>query len=675
MTGNGFRVDGIGFDGPVPGGYAGRMALRRDLTLLFLAALLLRLAYVVEIRGSVAFSAPLVDARTYDLAARSIASGGLGALERPFYQPPLYPILLGGLYALAGGSYLAPRVVQAILGAVTVALVLSLAAGTARARGGTGRRAGWIAGGIAALYGPAIHLEGELLPPATLLALLTGALALLLRADAARGAAGAAGAGGAGAAGEGGDGAAGAGGAGAAGAGSTGAGRGRGEGGRSEPGRGRPVWPLLLAGLLLGLAGALRPSTLLLAAGAWVWWIRGEAPGRAHRGLASAALLAAAVALPILPFTIANLAAGDAALVSTNGGVNLYLGNGARSDSLTAIQPGYHWDRLQREPLRDGVSGNAAESAYWTRRAAREAAADPLAWLGAAGRKALRFLDAWETPRNTDYQDFRRDSWVLSLPLPGFGIVAPLALLGFALAFPAGRGPSRRRALFAIAIAAVAAENLLFFVAGRYRLEAVPVLCVLAGAGVDEVIRRRARVPAWTWVAFAALGAIVWIDLLGERRIDETRARIHRAVAYEQAGLFASAERVLTDALRADPDDVDANRLAGQAAARREDWNAARRLYGRAVDGAPDYVRALLGLATADERLGRDAEAEAAYRRAVEADPHDADARLGLGTFLAVRERWAEAREQFTIGLRIDPGHAALKANLRNLERLRGGSC
>jgi hypothetical protein len=95
---------------------------------LFLLALVLRAVYVADLRGTSTFSAPLVDAYTYDLAAREIVSSGLASLETPFYQPPLYSIVLAGLYAMSGGSYLAPRIMQGLLGAATVVLVAALAA-------------------------------------------------------------------------------------------------------------------------------------------------------------------------------------------------------------------------------------------------------------------------------------------------------------------------------------------------------------------------------------------------------------------------------------------------------------------------------------------------------------------------------------------------------------------
>ncbi|MFN8177386.1 MAG: tetratricopeptide repeat protein [bacterium] len=588
-----------------------------DLGILFLLALALRLAYVADNRASVTFSSPLVDAWTYDQEARAVAAHGLGAIEVPFYQPPVYPLLLAAVYAATGGSYLAPRLLQALLGALTVLLVAWIAGRAA------GRRAGWIAGGLLAAYGPVIYFEGELLPPALLLALLAGALALLPLAH-------------------------------------------------DAP---RRTSRIAAAGVLLGVATAARPTTLLFAAGAAGWLVR---IARSRReGLREAALLAAAVALPVLPFTITNYLRGnEPILVSWNGGLNFYLGNGAGSDSLTAIQPGYAWDKLQVEPFRAGVrASRRAESAYWTHRALREAAADPLAWAESLGRKALRFVGTRETPRNTDYQDFRRDSWVLSCPLVGFGVVLPLALLGLLLGFaPPGPAAPALRALLAIDVAAVAAENLLFFVADRYRLEAVPALCVLAGLGVEAALRRRGRIGLVPGAVLVAGAALTHVDFLHEWRIDETRAAIHRAVALQHAGLEESSAQALRTALRWGPNDVDAHRLLGDHFERARNLPAAIAEFDRALDRAPDYLEALLAKAACLERLGRAAEAEPLFAKALQADPYSGRVRLLYGVHLAMQKRYPEARKQFETGAVLDPGNQDLRANLANVDRLIRGS-
>jgi Flp pilus assembly protein TadD/4-amino-4-deoxy-L-arabinose transferase-like glycosyltransferase len=590
--------------------------------LVFLAAATIGIAYVLEVRDTPAFLSPLVDAYTYDQSARAIAANGPGVLETPYYQPPLYPMLLGAVYRATGGDTIPPRVLNVLLAASTAVLVYILGARVA------GSRAGAAGAALFILDGPAIYFQGELLPIALLLFLHTVAIVAALAADRMR----------------------------------------------------RPVAYLAVSGLALGLATAARPTGFLLGLAIALWWAVGSrrrSGGDVDRARATSsarrrALLAAAAAwaIAVLPWTIANLArGGEPILVSWNGGINFYIGNGANSDSLTAIQPGAAWERLQREPRIAGVRSRREESDYWVRRAAREAAGDLEGWGAALGRKALRLFDARETPRNTDWEAFRPASRLLSLPLPGFGIIAPLALL----ALVRSGIEARIRSLLLMALAAVAMQCLAFFVADRYRMEALPALCVFAGAAIDDLVRglpkKEGKRGAPISLALAALfAAFVWIDWLGKREIDETREAIHRGVSLRRLERNQEARFAFEEAARSSPRDPDAQRWLGEIALGEERWADALDHFRRAIDAAPDYVRPLLGEAQTLERMGRPAEAESLYVRAMHADPWSADVRLNYGVWLAKAGRGGEARAQFEEGTRLAPRDDRFRRNLRRLD-------
>jgi tetratricopeptide (TPR) repeat protein len=333
---------------------------------------------------------------------------------------------------------------------------------------------------------------------------------------------------------------------------------------------------------------------------------------------------------------------------------------------LTAIQPGYAWDRLQVEPHRAGVRSRAEESRYWVKRAVREALQDPESWLEALGRKIVRLFDARETKRNLDYEVWRRDSALLSLPLVSFSIVTPLALLGFLV----GGWNRRALALLAVALGSVAFQNLVFFVADRYRVEAVPVLCLLAGLGLDGWLSARGRRKWVAALAAALLALFVQIDFLGEREVDRMRAAIDRGVALRRLGLKAGAARAYREALSFAPGDPDAHRLLGEIALEEENYARAVAHYDEALAGAPDYLMALLGKAQALEKWGRLEEAEAVYRRTLEVDPWSFEVRLNYGVFLGMQERTAEARRMFEEGMRLTADKERFLANLENLRRI-----
>ena len=124
-----------------------------------------RLTYLDEAAQSPSLEEPSAASQPYIEAAKGWGSTAVGS--------PLYPLFLRGLVA-AG---LAPRYCQALLGAVSCALLALIG----RALWGPGT--GLVAALCAALYGPAIYFTGALLPPVLAVFLVLSLLAVLLWAD------------------------------------------------------------------------------------------------------------------------------------------------------------------------------------------------------------------------------------------------------------------------------------------------------------------------------------------------------------------------------------------------------------------------------------------------------------------------------------------------------------
>ena len=130
-----------------------------------LVALWPRLTYLADTEQSPFLEVPTAASQPYI----EVASGQSNAAV----ASPLYPLFLRGLVA-AG---LAPRYVQALLGAASCALLALIG----RALWGPGP--GLVAALCAALYGPAIYFTGSLLPPVLAVFLVLLLLAALLSAD------------------------------------------------------------------------------------------------------------------------------------------------------------------------------------------------------------------------------------------------------------------------------------------------------------------------------------------------------------------------------------------------------------------------------------------------------------------------------------------------------------
>src|SRR5260221_4237168 len=112
----------------------------REALVICVCALALRLIHLWQIRRAPFFDVLMGDSRGYDAWAQRIARGDwLG--QEVFYQAPLHPYFLGGVYTVAGRSLLAVRICPPIVGSAPCTLLVLTAwgrFGSEAAPGGSG---------------------------------------------------------------------------------------------------------------------------------------------------------------------------------------------------------------------------------------------------------------------------------------------------------------------------------------------------------------------------------------------------------------------------------------------------------------------------------------------------------------------------------------------------------
>jgi len=136
------------------------LAGRLPLLWLFVAALLVRLLFNVLVIGmEVPTQDTFSDWKEYDLVGLSVASGtGFTIYGQPYLiHPPGYPLFLGILYLLFGHSYVAVKVAQSLLGALTCVVILLIGERVFT------RRVGMVAATIAAVYPHLVYYTGILM--------------------------------------------------------------------------------------------------------------------------------------------------------------------------------------------------------------------------------------------------------------------------------------------------------------------------------------------------------------------------------------------------------------------------------------------------------------------------------------------------------------------------------
>jgi tetratricopeptide (TPR) repeat protein len=588
--------------------------------LVFFLALSVRLFYLAEISHSPFFSFPLIDAETYFETARTVAGGDWLGDPYAFWQPPLYPYLLGLAFALLGENHFRLHLLHFLLGAVNCVLLYMLgrrvfAEGVARA-----------AALIACLYGPFLYFEGEYLPPVLLVFLTLLLLLALFRAG--------------------------------------------------EKPRTR-TW--FLPGFLLGLAATARPDVLLFMPLAWAWlmerwWGQRKvgATGWSPLRLAGATgLFLIGLLLPILPVALRNWQVERVLVpISTNGGLNFYIGNNPDYDGLVAMRPGYAWLDLNQVPFLHKEASSAERSGYFYRRSWHWIRHSPGEWLRLLARKTGMYWNGHEFVRNLNFYAFRQYSRLLSvllwehgLDFP-FGLVSPLGLLGLVLALREFRPKVGLLILFALASSF---SVILFFIASRYRIPLVPVLLLFAVQAVVELGRRarqrqyRRLVPA----LLALLGLVFWLNRGDYRRLEYNPAEelywLSRAAAKQ--GELSQAWQYLIQVLAQDPLHLEARMQMGFLALESGDLIEAERDF-RAVlarrDRAPLLARAAahksLGQVYAlTEEFGR---ADAEYRAALAISPGNTEARVNLARLLLEEDRLDDAEAELRQAVQFSPRSA-----------------
>jgi tetratricopeptide (TPR) repeat protein len=280
-------------------------------------------------------------------------------------------------------------------------------------------------------------------------------------------------------------------------------------------------WPVL-AGIALGLA-ALDKTNVLLFAPVAAWWLAGDFSLRWRAWRWKPALLfALGVSLTVLPVTIRNyLVGGDLVLVSSNAGVNLYIGNNPEAQGV------FHLPRSSELLNTDlyGSSVRVAEaaagrplkpsevSAFWSERATRFIREHPWDALKLVGWKLLLLLNAREIPNHLDFYLVRAQyAPVLRFMFAGYWMVVPLALLGMAWRLSRGFGAVGR--LYVAFLATYALSLLPFFISERYRLPLVPVLIPFAADAMVQLFRmaRSREFGRLRTLAFGLAGAAFLVN-------------------------------------------------------------------------------------------------------------------------------------------------------------------
>jgi tetratricopeptide (TPR) repeat protein len=343
-----------------------------------LAALLalaagVRLALVFTLSDQPYFRDPVVDSAAYDRWAQKIAAGDLMG-QGAFYQDPLYPYFLGGVYSLFGRDLLLVRILQIALGVAGCWLLFETARRIADVR------VAFVALAIAALYKPFIFYDAALLKEFLAVVLVEAALFFLVLDR---------------------------------------------------------RWSWSLAGLSIGLAVLVRANLLLVGGVLALGFAFRRQYAKAALLACGVALAILPVAVRNArvskDFVLTTYQLGPNFYLGNH--AKNTTGRYVPPDFLTAAAPEFEErdfrleaERLQRRPLKPSEVSRFWWDAAW-------AELDAGRFLSLTARRFAEYVNAYEVPDNYNYYFMERFSWVLRAPLLGFWFVAPFAAIGMIFAW------------------------------------------------------------------------------------------------------------------------------------------------------------------------------------------------------------------------------------------------
>lgn len=562
-----------------------------------IAAFLIRLLYVLQISRNPDLLIPLFDAQGF-VARADQWIRGKGLSSEVFDVSLLQHLFLSACFFVTDASLSFARGAQALLGAITCALIAHIADRR------YGRRAGIMAGVMAVLYGPAIILNAKLIP-ATLETLWLVALFATTS---------------------------------------------------PTPKQRWPHWALGGLGVLLGPRFAL----IWLALTAFRRKQHRESPaGGSARGwlVASAAFFA-----PLLVgFVLLNgqLVTGG---TLDRWAANVYLGNSGDLCRTLSLRPGPErvtlLERAQREADQLGIS----TARFFIRETTSAFRENPVRVFGGLGAKALHLLSSRELPSALDIREGHEAAPIIrplmwQVGRLGFPFALLLALAAAGIAFKRRELDREYLILLMVPAFLLIATR----VTAPDRLPWAFLLFPLAGAGLASLTTAKRERPTAmpAAVTVASLGAFLLSVVPGPFCVEAASGRAERARSigtyFLQRYEMERAAAYFQEALARDPTDAAAWNGKGICEQMRGALGEARRSFARAIELQPDYTLALFNLASVESTRGHPEQAATLLQRGLALQPRNGQAHNDLGRALLQLGDAAQAVTHFKTARRLNP--------------------
>jgi tetratricopeptide (TPR) repeat protein len=579
----------------------------RWLYVLFAAAFLLKLLYVIQSAGSLHVGVPIMDSKYYDKEAREIVAGSFIRPEA-FFMGPLYPYVLSLIYAIFGRDFMIVRLLQIAGGAFVAVLTYLLGKEVFRPS------AAFAGVALLVFYGAMTFHEAEMLMEWLGVLINMSALVVLHRMA-------------------------------------------------SQTGYRKYA----IAGFLVGLSALARANVLffLPVLLSWTLFVVGE-----DRRVRKALVAAAAAVIAIAPATLHNYAASrDFVLITSNGGVNFYIGNGEEATGIfypakditfeTESSSRSYVERLFGRDMKPSeISG------YWFKRSFDFIKEHPGREIRLLLRKTAIFFNGYEVPQIESWDIMRAKYSTLRLLFVNFWWIVALGLFGMVFSLREWR----KRFLLYGFVFSYALSIILFFVTSRYRIQIAPVMCLFAGYSLVTVlpgVSKRLRPAVGAAALFVLILTVTRPGLFALPEKDlRWREHIHEARRLGEVGRYAEAVTEIDKAIEIHPDVAESYLQRAEIHKGSRNYFKAIDDYSKALKIAPDMSGARYDFAQTLRRVKMYGPAIEEYQKAIELEPVKAEAYNNLGiTYTEMGDR-DKAIEYFRRVIELDDTYIKAYNNL-----------
>ena len=614
---------------------------RKWLYVLFAAAFLIKLVYVIQSSGGLHVTVPIMDSKYYDKEAQDIARGHF-VRKDAFFMGPLYPYVLAAIYSIFGRDFMIVRIVQILGGSLTVVLTYLIGKRIFRP---SVAFAGVV---MLVLYGSATFHEGEMLMEWLGALINITALYVLFRNPARRG-----------------------------------------------------YITYAIVGFLFGFSALARANILVFVPVVLVWTLF---VSREARRMRKALVVVAAAVVAVAPATLHNyVAAKDHVLVTSNSGVNFYIGNSEGAPGYFYPAKGITLDSEEASRSHvERVFGREMKpseiSRYWFGQASEFIKAHPYEEFRLLLKKTALFFNGYEVPQIESFEVARAKYSTLRLLFVNLWMIMSLALFGMIVTLRSWR----KLFLLYGYVFSYALSIVVIFVSARYRMHIAPILCLFAAysllIALPEAVRRVRKsvvrpavfllIVFFTRPGLFALPAedVRWTESIHQaRRLSEVGDRsaaleevnkavkihpdaaesyLQRAVIYKEAGNYFKAIDDYSKALKIDPAMANTRYDLAQTLRRVRMYRPAIEEYEKAVALDPVKAEAYNNLGITYMEMRNLDKAIEYFKKVIEMDPKYIKAYNNLGAAYAEKGEIDEAVAILTKATRIDPRYANSYKNL-----------